>query len=63
MVYDLNSPHYPDHSTVSNIAYSAGLRCRDCFVDGKILYHKGEYKTLDKERIIHEVNRIHKALF
>ena len=65
VLLDLNSPHYyPDHNLVSNIAYSAQASdVETVFVDGKILYHKGEYKTLDKERIIHEVNRIHKALF
>jgi 5-methylthioadenosine/S-adenosylhomocysteine deaminase len=33
------------------------------FVDGKILYHKGEYKTLDKEKILYNVEKTCNRLF
>ena len=65
VLLDLSKPHYmPEHNLVSNLAYAAQASdVETVFVDGKILYDKGEYKTLDKERILHEINRIFKKLF
>jgi len=65
VLLNLSKPHYkPEHNLVSNLAYTAQASdVETVFVDGKILYDRGEYKTLDKERILHEINRIHQKLF
>ncbi len=65
VLLNLSKPHYlPEHNLVSNLAYAAQASdVETVFVDGKILYDRGEYKTLDQERILHEINRIYRRLF
>lgn len=65
IIIDATKPHYhPRHKLISNIAYSAqAADVETVFADGKMLYHKGEYKTLDKEKILFHVKKICKRLF
>ena len=65
VLIDLSKPHYfPEHNLVSNLAYSAQASdVETVFVDGKILYDKGEYKTLDREKILYNINRVCQRLF
>lgn len=65
VLLNITKPHYlPEHNLVSNLAYSAQASdVETVFVDGKILYDRGEYKTLDKERILFEIRRIYQRLF
>jgi 5-methylthioadenosine/S-adenosylhomocysteine deaminase len=56
VVLNLNSSEMtPNHSTLSNVVYAS---CRSnvemTVVDGHVLYCKGEYLTMDIERIMHE---------
>ena len=46
VLIDLSKPHYlPEHNIVSNLAYSAQASdVETVFVDGRILYDKGEFK-------------------
>jgi 5-methylthioadenosine/S-adenosylhomocysteine deaminase len=64
VLVDLDQPQfYPRHNLVSALVYSAtGQEVVMTMVDGKILYHNGEYPTLDRERILAEVNRISQRL-
>lgn len=56
---NLNSPHMvPTFDILALLIYS--VQASDVvftMVDGKILYENGEYKTIDKERIIYEVKK------
>lgn len=46
----------PSHNPLSNIVYSAsGADVETTAVNGRILYHKGEFLTIDIERVLHEV--------
>lgn len=65
VLVDISKPHYlPEHNLVSNLAYSAQASdVETVFADGKILYDKGEYKTLDREKILYNVNRVCQRLF
>jgi len=65
ILVDISKPHYlPMHRLTSNLAYSAqAADVQTVFVDGKILYDKGEYKTLDKEKILYHVGLIYEKLF
>jgi len=65
VLVDISKPHYlPLHRLTSNLAYSAqAADVETVFVDGKILYDRGEYKTLDKEKILHHVRLVYKKLF
>jgi len=59
VVLDLNVAHmHPTHNLLNNVVYSAdGSDVLLTMVDGKILYEKGEYKTIDIEKTIFEVER------
>ena len=65
VILDLSKPHYlPEHKLVSNLAYAAQASdVETVFVDGKIVYDKGEYKTLDREKILYNINKVCKRLF
>lgn len=65
IIVDISKPHYlPLHKLASNFAYSAqAADVETVFVNGRILYDKGDYKTLDKEKIIYNVNHVCKRLF
>ncbi len=48
----------PAHDITANLVYSAqGLNVKTTMVAGKVLYHDGEYKTLDAERVIYEAKQ------
>ena len=56
--------HIPNHSIVNNLVYSAlGSDVVTTVCNGKILYNKGEYKTVDVEYIEYEISKIKKELF
>lgn len=63
-ILDFNKPHLqPHNNSVSAIVYSASASDVDTvLVDGKILFDKGSFLTLDEERIYYEVNRCAKKL-
>jgi len=65
VLIDLSKPHYlPEHNIVSNLAYSAQASdVETVFVDGRILYDKGEFKTLDREKILYNIKRVCERLF
>ncbi len=57
IVVDLSGPHmHPIHSLKNNLVYSAsGSDVVLTMVDGKVLYENGEFKTIDLEKTIFEV--------
>ncbi|MEL7608341.1 MAG: amidohydrolase [Bacillota bacterium] len=57
ILIDLDKPHLtPSYDPVGTVVYCArGSDVEMTMVQGKVLYEKGEYKTLDIERILHEV--------
>lgn len=64
IMFDLDKPHLqPDYDTAANLVYSAQAAdlCMT-MVDGKILYKDGEFLTIDKERVVFEVNKRHSEI-
>lgn len=61
----LDKPHLrPAFEALSTVAYQAqGSDVCMTMVDGKILYENGEYKTLDRERIYSDYDRVLNALY
>ena len=59
IVVDLNQPNmHPIHNLTNNLVYSAsGSDVVLTMADGKVLYEKGEYKTIDIEKTIFEAAR------
>lgn len=59
IVVDLNQPNmHPVHKMANNLVYSAsGSDVLLTMADGKVLYEKGEYKTIDIEKTIFEAAR------
>ena len=59
IVVDLNQPNmHPIHNLTNNLVYSAsGSDIVLTMADGKVLYEKGEYKTIDIEKTIFEAAR------
>ncbi len=60
----LEHPHMnPVNDALKNVVYSAGMGdVAMNMTDGKVLYYKGEYKTLDIEKIKFEANEIAKRV-
>lgn len=60
----LDSPHLlPDFDMIALLVYS--LQASDVaftMIDGKVLYENGEYKTIDKEKILFETKQMMKEL-
>ena len=58
VVMDISGPAMnPIHDIENNIVYSASNKeILMTMIDGKILYENGEYKTIDIEKTIYEVN-------
>jgi hypothetical protein len=55
-LYDVNLK--PCQNTLSSLVYSTtGREVESVYCHGKLLFHKGEFKTLDKEKIIEECIR------
>ncbi len=59
VILNPNKPHsLPLYNPFSYIVYSAlSSDVETTIVNGKILYHKGKYYTLDKDKILWEVNK------
>ena len=56
--------HLPNHNVINNIVYaSCGTEVETTVSGGKILYHKGEYKTIDIERLKSEILKIKEKIF
>jgi 5-methylthioadenosine/S-adenosylhomocysteine deaminase len=56
LILNLNDVNLiPSQSTISSLVYSTtGREVESVYCHGKQLFHKGEFKTLDKEKIIKE---------
>lgn len=65
IIINTDQPHYyPHHNIVNNMVYTAlGSDVETTVIKGKVLYHKGEFKTLDIEFVKREIMRIKKELF
>jgi 5-methylthioadenosine/S-adenosylhomocysteine deaminase len=65
ILVSMNKPHfYPLHDRLSNLVYSGQSGDVDMvMVDGKILYEKGQFKTIDYEQVVFNINRICQRLF
>ncbi len=63
-VVDFKQPHLQPYSDpVANLVYSASASdVETVIVDGKILYHRGDFMTLDAEKIYYEAARCAKRL-
>ena len=59
VAFDVNKPHLtPNLNPEALLVYSAqGSDVCMTMVDGKILYEKGEFKTIDKDRVFYEVKK------
>ena len=59
IVIDIDQPNmHPIHNMATNLVYSAsGSDIVLTMADGKVLYQDGEYKTIDIERTIFEVEK------
>jgi 5-methylthioadenosine/S-adenosylhomocysteine deaminase len=57
IMLDLDAPHFlPLNDPLAAVAYAArGSDVCMTMVQGRILYEKGEYKTIDVEKVRHEV--------
>lgn len=62
---DLNKPHLiPSFDPLTTLLYSAqGSDVCMTMVDGRILYENGEYKTIDADRVYHDVRNALKRLY
>jgi len=60
VMINLNKPSMtPVHDIYSNIAFSAnGSEVEYVIINGKIVMEKGEFKTIDEEKVIYESNNI-----
>ncbi|MCL2083149.1 MAG: amidohydrolase [Oscillospiraceae bacterium] len=58
ILLDFNTPSLtPCHNTQSHLVYSArGSDVVMTMVGGKVLYENGEFKTIDKEKVLHEAS-------
>ncbi len=63
-ILNFNQPHLqPHNNALANIVYSACATDVDTvIVDGRVLYEKGSFLTLDEENIYYEANRRAKRL-
>ena len=56
--------HYPNHNIINNIVYaSTGCEVETTVANGKILYDKGEYTTIDIEKTKYEILKIKEKIF
>ncbi len=65
VILDAQKPHcMPMHNPQSNVVYSMnGGDVEYVFSNGRLLYKKGEFLTIDKEKIYFETNRCFKRIF
>ena len=59
IVVDISGPNmHPVHNLINNLVYSnSGSDVIMTLVDGKVLYEKGEYSTIDIEKTISQVEK------
>ena len=52
-IFDMSAPHWcPQHDLASMLAYAANAAdVSHTLVDGRVLYRKGEFTTLDIEKV------------
>lgn len=64
MLLDIDRPHMqPCYDMLNNLVFAAqGSDVVLTMVDGRILYHNGEYPTIDIEKVVFEVERHSKAI-
>lgn len=64
VLVDFSNPHcIPRNNPVSTLVYSAQASDVEIvFVGGRMLYDKGEYKTMDREKILYHIDRSLKRL-
>ena len=64
MLVDIDKPHMqPCYDMLNNLVFAAqGSDVVLTMVDGRILYHNGEYPTIDIEKVVFEVERCRKAI-
>jgi len=62
IILDIDKPHYyPHHNLLSSLVYSSNAGdVETVIVDGKILFHKNEFLTIDREAVIYNVSKIMK---
>lgn len=65
ILIDMDKPHIiPVHNVLSALAYSVqGSDVHMTMVDGRILYENGEFKTIDKEKVIFNIQKCCDRLF
>ena len=65
IIINTDAPHYwPNHNPVNNLVYSSsGSDVETTVVKGKVLYNKGEYKTIDIEFVKNSIMKVKKELF
>lgn len=61
----LDAPHmYPAFDDINILTYTAqGSDVVMTMVDGRVLYEKGEFLTIDRERVMHDVKKAVKELY
>ena len=59
IVINIDKPHMKPHNNIlSSLAYSAnGSEVETVMVNGRLLLKDGEYLTIDKERVLYEVDK------
>lgn len=59
LVMDIDVPNMqPIHSLINNVVYAAnGGDIVLTMVDGKVLYQNGEYRTIDMEKVVYQVEK------
>jgi len=65
IMIDMEKPHLkPLHNICSALVYSAqGSDVCMTMVDGRILYQDGEFRTIDKEEVYFNIERVRRRLF
>lgn len=65
IIIDTDKPqYYPKHNVINNIVYAAsGEDVVTTVSNGKILYDKGEFKTIDIEKVKYEALKIKEKIF
>lgn len=64
IIVDITSPNmYPVHNIINNLVYScSGSDIIMTIVDGKVVYDKGEYCTIDIEKVIYHAEKATKKI-
>jgi len=64
IVLDTDAPHmHPVHQMANNLVFAAqGSDVLLTMVDGEVLYDRGDYKTLDIERVLYNADRAAKSV-